>query len=118
MELDKSSTAKVKSNEQPLSNFSEQKGFGVYRVKERWVEFHLFAPEAKKVSVAGTFNRWSTTAHELRKDYHGHWKVKIRLEPGRYEYRFFVDGRWVVDPDVRNVLRNTFGMTSTLLEVR
>lgn len=86
--------------------------------KERWVEFRLFAPEAKKVSIAGTFNHWSATAHELCKDYHGHWKVKIRLEPGKYEYRFFVDGRWIADPDVKNVLRNTFGMTSTLLEVR
>ncbi len=28
----------------------------------------------------------------------GHWSLFYPLEPGSYEYKFIVDGRWIPDP--------------------
>jgi hypothetical protein len=31
----------------------------------------------------------------MKKDKKGVWKMKIKLPPGRYEYKFFADNAWV-----------------------
>ena len=61
--------------------------------------FEYFDPSAKIVTVAGDFNQWSPTARPLKRDAGGLWKVKIRLGPGSYQYKFVVNGeRWEEDP--------------------
>lgn len=53
------------------------------------------APEAKEVFVAGTFNNWNARAQRLKRTgKEGHWVATLDLPPGRYEYKFIVDGRW------------------------
>lgn len=53
------------------------------------------APDAKKVCVAGTFNNWSTISHPMKRTTgDGHWVLSLDLPPGRYEYKFVVDGQW------------------------
>ena len=55
------------------------------------VQFKMAASEAKKVSVAGTFNGWDPQKTPLKK--HGDaWGTTIALSRGSYEYRFVVDG--------------------------
>jgi 1,4-alpha-glucan branching enzyme len=53
------------------------------------------------VSVVGDFNEWDDSAHPLKlskKD--GVWKKAVQLKPGRYEFRYFVDGeRWENESD-------------------
>jgi len=67
------------------------------------VEFKLYAPEAKKVYLAGDFNKWKANEIKLRKDSKGTWKAKLELKPGRYEYKFVVDGNWWTDPNSTSV---------------
>jgi 1,4-alpha-glucan branching enzyme len=43
-------------------------------------EFLMYAPEAKTVSVAGTFNNWRVDANPLTRDPVGTWK---NLSPSR-----------------------------------
>lgn len=52
------------------------------------------APKAKHVFVAGTFNKWNPTSHPLKRTGDGHWVLTLDLPPGRYEYKFVVDGEW------------------------
>lgn len=54
--------------------------------------FSFFAPDAKSVSVAGTFNKWDAAKHPLKRNAKGLWSVDIALAPGRYEYRFVING--------------------------
>ena len=63
------------------------------------VNFSLLAPDAQNVSLAGDFNDWNVTTHLLQKVSNGKWEVNIDLTPGKYEYRFVVDGEWKNDPD-------------------
>ncbi|MCG3150674.1 MAG: 1,4-alpha-glucan branching enzyme GlgB [Verrucomicrobiae bacterium] len=62
------------------------------------VAFVFAAPAAKAVSVAGEFNQWNATANPLQKDATGMWTTKLNLKPGKYQYKFVVDGEWLLDP--------------------
>ncbi|TCJ13139.1 hypothetical protein EPD60_13810 [Flaviaesturariibacter flavus] len=53
--------------------------------------------DAKKVSVAGSFNDWRRDELFLQKTASG-WTLPYVLAPGNYEYKFIVDGRWMADP--------------------
>ncbi len=64
----------------------------------RAVGFRFVAPpgaEIRTVSVRGSFNGWAETAMSLGED--GAWSVAIPLEPGEYQYKFYVNGRWPND---------------------
>lgn len=76
---------------------------------QRKIKFEFSAPEAKEVSLAGNFNQWNTQANPMKKDTKGIWKATLPLEPGQYEYRFFVDGRWENDPSCSSCVANEFG---------
>lgn len=54
-------------------------------------------PNAKTVSVAGTFNSWSDQSTPLIKQGKS-WVATVEMEPGRHEYKFIVDGKWITDP--------------------
>lgn len=57
----------------------------------------IHAPQAREVAVAGTFNDWSMEANRLKRTGDGHWVATLDLPPGRYEYKFIVDGEWSCD---------------------
>lgn len=82
------------------------------------VEFKFYAPQAKKVSVAGSFNNWSAKELAAKKDSKGTWLAKASLKPGRYEYKFVVDGNWLNDPNCGSCVTNAFGSQNCVLEVR
>ncbi len=73
---------------------------GGARKVENGIEFTYVDPYAFSVHLAGTFNNWNITATPMEKDEQGVWRVVIPLAPGRYEYKFVVNGsQWVADPD-------------------
>ena len=61
-------------------------------------EFSCHALQAGLVCVAGTFNRWDPAATPLTRRADGTWAATLDLPPGRYEYKFVVDGRWCCEP--------------------
>lgn len=72
-----------------------------------------------KVNVFGMFNSWNR--HDLPmtdEDGDGVYERTLILDPGRYEYRFFVDGREVVDPVNPQKVPNPFGEYNSLAVVK
>ena len=65
-----------------------------------FVRFVLLAPDAKRVTVAGTFNQWDQNAAPLiPAGTGGVWTTTLALPVGQHQYAFVVDGRrWVADP--------------------
>jgi hypothetical protein len=79
-----------------------------------YVQFRLDAPEASRVTLAGSFNEWQPTL-ELREAAPGVWTALVPLDPGVYDYTFVVDGeRWVPDPYASQV-DDSFGGTNSRL---
>jgi 1,4-alpha-glucan branching enzyme len=85
---------------------------------EQVVKFYFLSLNAKSVSVAGTFNNWTAGAITLKKDLSGAWRGSLRLKPGSYQYRFYVDGKWVSDPKASKTVPNEFGSSNAVLEIR
>jgi len=90
----------------------------VMMTKAKPTEFKLYAPNAKKVYLAGSFNSWESKSLSAKKDSKGNWAIKVSLKPGKYEYKFFVDGSWQNDPRCSASICNSFGSQNNLIEVR
>ena len=77
--------------------------------REKNIEFTYDAPKAIEVYLAGEFNAWDIRSLPLKKDKSGVWKTKIRLLPGRYEYKLLADNAWEKDLSGAEVIPNPFG---------
>ncbi len=80
------------------------------------IRFMLVAPDAREVSLAGTFNRWDAHATPLvRSGPTGVWTATLTLPAGQHQYAFVVDGvRWVPDPGAPAV-DDGFGRRNSVL---
>ena len=85
------------------------------KVNYKRITFKLHAPNAQRVSLAGDFNSWDQEMHPLKKSSAGLWKKMVSLSPGRYEYRFVVDGEWRNDPNCNTCSPNPFGGDNCVL---
>lgn len=83
------------------------------------VRFELRAPDAERVTLAGSFNGWSdSTIVFSRSAEPGVWSVTVALPPGRHQYLFVVDGsRWIPDPSAHALVEDEFGQQNSLLVV-
>ena len=92
------------------------------RTHSKQVEFSCHAPKAKAVFVADTFNSWKPNAAPLHNHQpNGKWTVTLPLPPGRYEYKFVVDGQWCCEhesQDCPKCVPNEFGTMNRGLEVK
>ena len=81
------------------------------------VEFSWRPPVPKKVFIAGSFNDWNPSSHQLTRSETGEWQITLDLAPGTYEYRLQVDGEWTTDPACENKVKNRFGSYNSVLTV-
>lgn len=77
-------------------------------------EFSLHAPDATAVFLAGDFNDWNPEQYPMRKFKSGTCTKKLKLAPGRYEYKFVVDGDWWTDPANQNRQASNIGENSVI----
>ena len=85
--------------------------------KRTKVDFELWAPAAQTVSLMGTFNQWNAKKHPMKKDADGCWRKSIMAVPGRYEYRYLVDGKWENDPANIQRCPNDYGTYNNVVDV-
>jgi 1,4-alpha-glucan branching enzyme len=85
------------------------------RMMPKKVNFTMVVPEAQNVFLVGDFNGWNIESHPLKKDSKETWKISINLVPGRYEYRFIVDGQWEEDPNCTTFIPNSYGSENCIL---
>ena len=78
--------------------------------KNRDAIFSIKAPRAKEVYIVGDFNHWKMNeASRLAKLEDGNWQAKLPLTPGKYRYKFVVDGEWLLDSQNAEKEQNPFG---------
>ena len=83
-----------------------------------FVHFELAAPDAREVSVAGSFNGWQPDAVQLVRGETGVWSTTLALPLGEHAYQFVVDGeRWIPDPTAHAQVEDGFGGTNSLIVV-
>lgn len=73
--------------------------------------------DAKNVVVTGSFNGWNESNYRMiRKD--GAWAYTVFLKPGKYTYKYIVDGRWLIDPANEDWEENREGTGNSVLWVK
>ena len=87
------------------------------KTEKKRITFKLEASEAKEAILAGDFNSWDLKKHTMKKDNKGRWTKIVTLAPGRYEYKFLVDGQWQNDPNNDQIVGNSFGTLNNILTV-
>ena len=104
--------ALAKTTAQKIEEF-----YGVKQLGEE-VIFSVRFADAKRVLIAGDFNNWTPEVTPMtRLQTSGGWTMSLPLRPGRYRYRFIVDGKWVTDPHNKYVETNQFGELNNIVEV-
>jgi len=92
-----------------------------YPICSAEVQFSLKINDSKAhtVAIAGDFNGWSPQANLLEDpEGDGIWTGTLKLEPGRYEYMFVLDGeKWFPDPNALRYVKDGFGNKNAILEI-
>lgn len=85
---------------------------------KKMVPFHLRGyPDAEKVILAGSFNKWNEQDLKMtRQD--DIWTLSLNLTGGKHEYKFIVDGEWVIDPTNPLKQKDRHGNVNSVLILR
>lgn len=85
---------------------------------QKQIEFNIAAPNAKDIYVVGDFNHWKINEESrLSKLADGRWNKKLDLTPGRYKYKYVIDGEWVLDSQNNEREQNSFGTFDSVINL-
>ncbi len=70
--------------------------------------------KAKKVVVTGSFNDWDEEGYTLAHN-GDEWTISFHFKPGKYRYKFRVDGQWMLDPGNKLWEQNEFNTGNSVL---
>ena len=104
----------MKKIKNKIKTGSKEKGTS----SEKMIEFTFHAPEVREIYLAGEFNYWDTHSLPMKKDKDGVWKAKIKLPPGRYEYKLLAENVWVEDIPGTELVSNPFGTQNFVIWVK
>jgi chromosome partitioning protein len=112
--MTKSERVAMAGNATGASARDDRAGPSAPAVTSQGVTFTIAAPGAEQVHLAGDFNNWTLDGSEME-PMGGVWKKVVKLPPGRYRYRYVVDGRWQVDPLNADVEPSPYGGDDSVL---
>jgi len=83
--------------------------------------------EVALVSLRGSFNSWGEWPMEKQPD--GTWSIIVDLEPGEYQYKFYINGKWPqdmsiardgcpVDPNAVGYINDGFGGQNAICRIK
>jgi len=73
--------------------------------------------DCRRLQVAGDFNNWIPDHDIETRNINGRWQKVFTAEPGVYEYRIIIDGKWQQDPTNPAEIPNELGGINSLLQV-
>lgn len=87
-------------------------------VVAREIAFTINAPNAREIYLVGDFNHWKLNDESrLSRLDDGKWGKRLGLSPGRYRYKFVIDGEWVLDSQNIEREQNPFGTFDSVLKL-
>jgi 1,4-alpha-glucan branching enzyme len=95
----------------------KQKESTPQKIKRQKVSFAIEAPTAQEVALMGDFNKWDPKVHPMINKGNGLWTKSVFIPPGKYEYKFLIDGQWEKDPGNEQTCPNCFGTLNSLLNL-
>lgn len=90
----------------------------VPKMKRQKVTFTFESTEAREVFLSGDFNNWNPNTHPMKNDGNSRWRKTMMIPPGKYEYKFLADGKWVEDSRNDQICKNIFGTYNSVLNLK
>ena len=90
------------------------------RIGKRFMRTFFYTPSDadRHVYLFGSFNNWNRKNLPLQDDdQDGTFEISLSLDPGRYEYKFFIDGEELLDPLNPDKISNPFGSFNSVVTV-
>lgn len=85
----------------------------------RRINLECLATSGAVVHIVGSFNDWNASRTPLQdKNGDGMFNVLLALAPGRYEYKFVVNGQWRLDPKCPDPIVNEYGTLNGVFDVK
>ena len=85
---------------------------------KRRVTFSIPAQRGKQIYVAGSFNNWDPRAEPMKwNPRRAVYVAHVDLPPGRYEYKYVIDGYWCIDPYCSEWVPNRMGSLNSVIHV-
>ena len=72
---------------------------------------------AQAVFLVGTMNNWNPNASQMHKDDSGKWIIVFPLDPGKYAYKFMIDGNWQFDQENPHYEDDGYGGSNSIIEI-
>ena len=72
--------------------------------------------DASVVVLAGSFNGWNQSQLLFGRE-GDEWVCRVDLDPGVYQYKFIVDGDWLLDPTNPDTAEDEAGNVNNVLDV-
>ncbi|WP_299547645.1 hypothetical protein [Seonamhaeicola sp.] len=109
---------KAIKNGKKLSGIYNLKMYTAHPSKDGNAHFKLQGyTKAKKVILAGSFNKWHESLFKMKKASDG-WELTLQMKPDVYQYRFIVDGHWMEDPHNPNKTPNEYGEYNSVIDIK
>jgi Glycogen recognition site of AMP-activated protein kinase/Domain of unknown function (DUF3471) len=74
-------------------------------------------PDASLVVLTGSFNNWHQSQLLFARE-GDEWVCRVDLDPGVYQYKFVVDGDWLLDPSNPDTAEDEAGNVNNVIEVK
>ena len=88
------------------------------RQTQKGVLFNYYDPIAQSVQLVGDFSGWKPVKNLMVQEKENKiWKCIVPLDPGKYQYKFIVDGEWKIDPYNPEVVSGDVGVNNSLIVV-
>ncbi|MFH1477457.1 MAG: glycogen-binding domain-containing protein [Verrucomicrobiota bacterium] len=85
---------------------------------QKQVKFRYRTDPGANVYIVGSFNDWNPLQTRLRDESgDGRYRVSLALAPGRYEYKFVVNGQWRIDPKCPDPIVNRYNTLNGVVTV-
>ncbi|MAP67259.1 MAG: hypothetical protein CMF80_06130 [Candidatus Marinimicrobia bacterium] len=74
--------------------------------------------DAQSVYLVGSMNEWNTSSDLMKKQADGTWEIRLKLDSGKYSYKYLVDGNWKNDPYNPNLEDDGYGGSNSFFELK
>ncbi|MCX5686677.1 MAG: AAA family ATPase [Candidatus Omnitrophica bacterium] len=103
-------STQAQETEKPSSDNTAQIIEDAVKKLAKEIVFAINAPNAREIYLVGDFNQWKIDDRaRLSRSEGGLWEKRLGLTPGKYRYKFVVDGEWVIDSQNSEREQNMFG---------
>ena len=110
-------TGEVLAEEKRIGKIKIPVKLGPKQTKEG-VIFNYYDPVAQNVQLVGDYSNWEPVEDIMVQEKGNNlWKGTFPLDPGKYQYKFVVDGEWKLDPYNPEVITGNMGANNSLVRV-